>query len=72
MIFLDIAMGGTDGIEAAKALGERIEGSGRSIRASRPLHRYALCEIASLETGCTGLAMTITWIMILPLSHNSS
>ena len=37
VLFLDIAMGGTDGIEAAKALGERIERGGRSIRASRPL-----------------------------------
>ena len=37
VLFLDIAMGGTDGIEAAKALGKRIEESGRSIRASRPL-----------------------------------
>ncbi len=37
VLFLDIAMDGTDGIVAAKALGERIEESGRSIRASRPL-----------------------------------
>ncbi len=37
VLFLDIAMGKTDGIEAARTLGKRIENDGRSIRASRPL-----------------------------------
>ena len=37
ILFLDIAMGKNDGIETAKELGRRIEASGKSMRASRPL-----------------------------------
>ena len=37
VLFLDIAMGNADGIETAKELAHRIERSGKSMRASRPL-----------------------------------
>lgn len=37
ILFLDIAMGKNDGIETAKELGRRVEASGKSMRASRPL-----------------------------------
>lgn len=37
VLFLDIAMGKTDGIDTAKELVNRIEQSGKSMRASRPL-----------------------------------
>lgn len=37
VLFLDIAMGETDGIATAKELVNRIEQSGKSMRASRPL-----------------------------------
>ena len=37
ILFLDIAMGKNDGIETAKELGRRIEATGKSMRASRPL-----------------------------------
>jgi DNA-binding LytR/AlgR family response regulator len=37
ILFLDIAMGEADGIDTARELGKRVEKSGRSMRASRPL-----------------------------------
>ncbi len=40
ILFLDIAMGGTDGIDTARELGMRVEKNGRSMRASRPLIIY--------------------------------
>lgn len=40
ILFLDIAMGGADGIDVARELGMRVEKSGRSMRASRPLIIY--------------------------------
>ena len=40
VLFLDIAMGGNDGIETARELGMRIEDNGKSMRASRPLIIY--------------------------------
>ena len=40
ILFLDIAMGGADGIETARELGKRVENNGRSMRASRPLIIY--------------------------------
>ena len=40
VLFLDIAMGGNDGIETARELGMRIEHNGKSMRASRPLIIY--------------------------------
>ena len=40
VLFLDIAMGASDGIEIAKELVTRIENNGKSMRASRPLIIY--------------------------------
>ena len=40
VLFLDIAMGASDGIEIAKKLVTRIENNGKSMRASRPLIIY--------------------------------
>ncbi|MCR5769630.1 MAG: LytTR family DNA-binding domain-containing protein [Butyrivibrio sp.] len=40
ILFLDIAMGGADGIDTARELGKRVENNGRSMRASRPLIIY--------------------------------
>ena len=40
ILFLDIAMGGTDGIDTARELGMIVEKNGKSMRASRPLIIY--------------------------------
>ena len=37
VLLLDIAMNESDGLETAKELGQRIEATGKSMRASRPL-----------------------------------